>query len=238
MVLRTVRSLGSSLMTFSYSAMAFCSLPCWTNFSAELSTFALLNPNPSAIESLNEGSFYRRGKTTIIIGLKYHIHAAKTQQQGRFPLVISNLPYEKVMLTELGMISELLHHQFQKVFIIGRAGIHPDPELCANHLRDTHRILLPHFGRNIETPGKKRLNQFNFLHAEPCGLIQDHIGFGARSIKKQIRVFGSLIVYDQRTSDKVFQTAVLGIQQHGDNPHPIKTRKPIHHPQKIAGNGL
>src|SRR5947199_6639997 len=60
-VLETVSSLGSALRTFSYSAMAFCSLPCWTNFSAELSTFALLNPNPSAIESLNEGSFYRRG---------------------------------------------------------------------------------------------------------------------------------------------------------------------------------
>src|SRR5580704_16149179 len=30
--------------------MAFCSLPCWTNFSAALSTFCLLKPNPNAIE--------------------------------------------------------------------------------------------------------------------------------------------------------------------------------------------
>src|SRR6185437_8422008 len=36
-------------MILSYSAMAFCSLPCCTNFSAELRSFALLNPNPSAI---------------------------------------------------------------------------------------------------------------------------------------------------------------------------------------------
>src|SRR5215470_3741063 len=41
-------------MTFSYSVMAFCSLPCWTNFSAALSTFVLLNPNPSAIETQTE----------------------------------------------------------------------------------------------------------------------------------------------------------------------------------------
>src|SRR5205814_184027 len=33
-------------------------------------------------------------------------------------------------------------------------------------------------------------------------------------------------MYDQRTSHEVSQPAVLGIQQHGDNPHPIKTRKP------------
>src|SRR5207302_10726721 len=48
-VFRTVRSLGSCLRTFSYSAMAFCSLPCWTYFSAELRTFALLKPRPNAI---------------------------------------------------------------------------------------------------------------------------------------------------------------------------------------------
>src|SRR5215472_12896472 len=48
-VLRTVRSLGSFLMIFSYSEMAFCSLPCWTNFSAALSTFCLLNPKPNAM---------------------------------------------------------------------------------------------------------------------------------------------------------------------------------------------
>src|SRR5208337_2287057 len=29
--------------------MAFCSLPCWTNFSAALSTFCLLKPKPNAI---------------------------------------------------------------------------------------------------------------------------------------------------------------------------------------------
>src|SRR5437764_1259099 len=45
-------------------------------------------------------------------------------------------------------------------------------------------------------------------------------------------------MYDQRTSHEVSQSAVLGIQQHGDNPYPIKTRKPIHHPQKIAGNSF
>src|SRR6202022_898233 len=49
MVLETVSSLGSALRTFSYSAMAFCSLPCWTNFSAELSAFCLLKPKPNAI---------------------------------------------------------------------------------------------------------------------------------------------------------------------------------------------
>src|SRR5215813_180338 len=49
MVFRTVRSFGSCLMILSYSAIAACSLPCWTYFSAALRTFALLNPNPSAI---------------------------------------------------------------------------------------------------------------------------------------------------------------------------------------------
>src|SRR5438067_9283136 len=49
MVFRTVRSLGSSLTTFSYSLMAFCSLPCCTAFSADARTFCLLNPKPSAI---------------------------------------------------------------------------------------------------------------------------------------------------------------------------------------------
>src|SRR5438477_1160600 len=49
MVFRTVRSLGSSLTTFSYSLMAFCSLPCCTAFSAAARTFCLLNPKPSAI---------------------------------------------------------------------------------------------------------------------------------------------------------------------------------------------
>src|SRR5579864_6902577 len=29
--------------------MAFCNLPCWTNFSAALRTFCLLNPKPNAI---------------------------------------------------------------------------------------------------------------------------------------------------------------------------------------------
>ena len=33
-MLVTVRSLGSFFRTFSYSEMAFCSLPCWTYFSA------------------------------------------------------------------------------------------------------------------------------------------------------------------------------------------------------------
>src|SRR5579863_779863 len=50
MVFATVRSLGSFFATFSYSVMAFCSLPCWTNFSAALRTFCLLKPNPNAIE--------------------------------------------------------------------------------------------------------------------------------------------------------------------------------------------
>src|SRR6266403_1572914 len=49
MVLETVSSLGSALRTFSYSAMAFCSLPCWTNFSAALRAFCLLKPKPNAI---------------------------------------------------------------------------------------------------------------------------------------------------------------------------------------------
>src|ERR1700757_2356535 len=30
--------------------MAFCSLPCWTYFSAALRTFCLLKPNPNAIK--------------------------------------------------------------------------------------------------------------------------------------------------------------------------------------------
>src|SRR6185312_11184298 len=49
MVLRTVRSLGSCFETFSYSPMAFCSLPCCTYFSAALNAFALLKPKPRAI---------------------------------------------------------------------------------------------------------------------------------------------------------------------------------------------
>src|SRR5208337_1761898 len=49
MVLLTVRSLASLLRIFSYSAMAFCSLPCWTNFSAALRIFCLLKPKPNAI---------------------------------------------------------------------------------------------------------------------------------------------------------------------------------------------
>src|SRR5437899_8890677 len=57
MVLRTVRSLGSCFRTFSYSAMAFCSLPCCTNFSAALRIFVLLEPKPSAImESENDNA--------------------------------------------------------------------------------------------------------------------------------------------------------------------------------------
>src|ERR1700723_42311 len=48
-VFATVRSLSSCLRIFSYSAMAFCSLPCCTNFSAALRTFCLLKPKPNAI---------------------------------------------------------------------------------------------------------------------------------------------------------------------------------------------
>src|SRR4029077_9143014 len=49
MVFLTVRSLASCFRTLSYSAMAFCNFPCWTNFSAELRTFCLLKPKPNAI---------------------------------------------------------------------------------------------------------------------------------------------------------------------------------------------
>ena len=49
MVFRTVRSFGSFSRIFSYSAMAFVSLPCWTYFSALASTFCLLKPKPRAI---------------------------------------------------------------------------------------------------------------------------------------------------------------------------------------------
>src|SRR5271157_833223 len=44
-VLVTVRSLASFLRIFSYSEMAFGSLPCWTYFSALARTFCLLKPN-------------------------------------------------------------------------------------------------------------------------------------------------------------------------------------------------
>src|SRR5712692_2227528 len=37
-------------MIFSYSAIAFWSLPCWTNFSAVPRSFCLLKPKPNAIE--------------------------------------------------------------------------------------------------------------------------------------------------------------------------------------------
>src|ERR1019366_4461703 len=57
MVLLTVRSLGSFLRTFSYSAMAFCSLPCWTNFSAALRAFCLLKPKPNAIKCADSSLF-------------------------------------------------------------------------------------------------------------------------------------------------------------------------------------
>src|ERR1700686_504619 len=56
-VLLTVRSLGSCLRTLSYSAMAFCSLPCWTNFSAALRTFCLLKPKPNAIKCADSSLF-------------------------------------------------------------------------------------------------------------------------------------------------------------------------------------
>src|ERR1019366_5416980 len=57
MVLLTVRSLGSFLRTLSYSAMAFCSLPCWTNFSAALRAFCLLKPKPNAIKCADSRLF-------------------------------------------------------------------------------------------------------------------------------------------------------------------------------------
>src|ERR1700675_3101935 len=52
MVLETVSSLGSALRTFSCSAMALGSSPCWTNFSAALRAFCLLKPKPNAIRLL------------------------------------------------------------------------------------------------------------------------------------------------------------------------------------------
>src|SRR5271157_2218403 len=57
MVLLTVRSLASCFRTLSYSAMAFCSLPCWTNFSAALRTFSLLKPKPNAIRCADSSLF-------------------------------------------------------------------------------------------------------------------------------------------------------------------------------------
>ena len=47
MVFRTVRSLGSALMIFSYSVIAFCSLPCCTERSAFANTLFLLKPKPN-----------------------------------------------------------------------------------------------------------------------------------------------------------------------------------------------
>src|SRR5215469_9278160 len=88
-------------MTFSYSVMAFCSLPCWTNFSAELSTFVLLNPNPSAIEINRKRKFYYRWEHTQF-RLKYHIKTLPPNQQGRFHYVVGRLPYGSRTFTGIG----------------------------------------------------------------------------------------------------------------------------------------
>ena len=49
-----------SCRILSYSAMAFCSLPCWTNFSAALRTFCLLKPKPNAIGFADSSLISRR----------------------------------------------------------------------------------------------------------------------------------------------------------------------------------
>src|SRR5579864_709616 len=41
-------------MIFSYSPIAPCSLPCWTNFSAAASAFSRLKPNPNAIRNCQD----------------------------------------------------------------------------------------------------------------------------------------------------------------------------------------
>src|SRR5678815_3861755 len=84
-VLLTVRSLGSFLRIFSYSVMAFCSLPCWTNFSAALRTFCLLNPKPNAIGSRTPASFPRQPLSweRVPTGHRNKIHPAQRRNQFR-----------------------------------------------------------------------------------------------------------------------------------------------------------
>src|ERR1700719_4576768 len=47
--------------------MAFCSLPCWTYFSAALRTFCLLNPKPNAIGT-NSSPWSYRGSYEPFLG--------------------------------------------------------------------------------------------------------------------------------------------------------------------------
>src|SRR6478609_9491225 len=86
MVFSTVRSLGSSLMIFSYSEIALGSLPCWTNFSACARTFTLLKPNPSAIKkSVNLRAAFPNAVGNckrVQLGLKYHRKTAKPKLHG------------------------------------------------------------------------------------------------------------------------------------------------------------
>src|SRR5579871_737719 len=85
MVFRTVRSLGSSLTIFSYSAIALGSFPCWTNFSACARTFTLLNPNPSAIKNRKlQGSLSSAvgNCKRVQLWLKYHRKTAKPKPYG------------------------------------------------------------------------------------------------------------------------------------------------------------
>src|SRR5580765_8682682 len=85
MVFSTVRSLGSSLMIFSYSAIALGNFPCWTNFSACARTFALLNPKPSAIKNNELRAAFPNAVGNckrVQLGLKYHRKTAKPKPLG------------------------------------------------------------------------------------------------------------------------------------------------------------
>src|ERR1019366_1104160 len=107
MVLLTVRSLGSFLRTLSYSAMAFCSLPCWTNFSAALRIFCLLKPKPKAIGLRtpaffppNARDFRQRCRTGPNLAGRFPDETPQTAQPGSRSKVIVRLGRVSPMVTD------------------------------------------------------------------------------------------------------------------------------------------
>src|SRR4029077_2933909 len=90
MVFRTVKSRGSALRIFSYSAMAFCSLPCWTYFSAALRTFCLLKPKPNAIRVRTPASSRRRSAH----------ETWEPRQTGRKQAALGSAPHGTASLTK------------------------------------------------------------------------------------------------------------------------------------------
>src|SRR5208337_5262758 len=107
MVLLTVRSLLSCFRTLSYSAMAFCSLPCWTNFSAALRAFCLLKPKPNAIGVRtpaffppNACAFRQRSRTGPNLAGRFPDETPQTAQPGSRSNVIVRPGGARPMVTD------------------------------------------------------------------------------------------------------------------------------------------